>query len=85
MSDLMCITCKGKIEQDRIDACADLEMPVPDECKACASKKPKPMAFMGPEGKTGMGHLNVVDPLNKRQLHDVKLWHKRGANHCTAG
>lgn len=79
-----CIDCDEPIDVERIEACLDSGLGIPDHCKECAPKE-KDLGFIGPEGKTGIGHLNRVDPNNKRLLDDVKRWHRRGAQHCTAG
>ena len=83
-SNVLCISCNKPIPAARVDYFREEGLSDPVHCIDCAPKD-IPMGFMGPEGKTGVGHLNIVDPLDKRTLHNVKQWHKRGANHCTAG
>jgi len=83
MSDILCSDCELPISKNRIEFTLEFTGKPPTQCIDCAPKG-KPLGFMGPEGKTGAGHLNIVQP-DDPALARIREYHKRGAGHCTAG
>jgi len=83
---LRCEKCDTPIDENRIKHFLDTQGKLPEICQGCVpNPHSRPLVFMGPEGKTGVGHLNVVQGDDKAKLAAVKSWHRRGAHHCTCG
>lgn len=82
-----CVTCGSVISKERIEACKELGMGMPEECISCARKKPVNLYLSVHDSKHASTAEIVVVDTTKGADHVKRMgdFFRRGAQHCTAG